>query len=398
MKILQICNKVPYPPNEGGSIAMNLITEGLLKAGHQVKVLAINTKKHFVNIDKLPEDYRKNTSIEAVFVDTAVKPLDAFLNLFSSKSYNIERFILLDFEKKIIDLIQNDNYDIIQLETLFVCPYIDTIRKHTKAKIIYRAHNIEHLIWERTYKSCNNILKKAYLKLLAKRLKQYEIGVLNKTDGIAAITQYDLKILSDMGCKKPITNIPVGVFMNNILNTEMDFEFPSFFHIGSMNWIPNIEGMKWFINKVWNKFYMQNPNVKFYIAGRHMPEYFKNLGDKNIVNLGEIDNAQKFMQSKAVMIVPLLSGSGMRVKIIEGMANSKAIITTTIGAEGINCEKDKDIIIADSAEEFISAMTYCISNKNNIDKIGKNAKLLVENEYDNNKIISNLIDFYKKIC
>ena len=129
-----------------------------------------------------------------------------------------------------------------------------------------------------------------------------------------------------------------------------------------------------------------------------MPDCFKNLEDINIVNLGEVDNAYLFMQSKAIMIVPLLSGSGMRVKIIEGMANGKTIITTSIGAEGINYENNKNILIADTPAQFIEAIKYCIANKNNIDTIGNNAKLLIENEYDNAKIVLNLIDFYKKVC
>jgi polysaccharide biosynthesis protein PslH len=398
MKILQICNKIPFPPNEGGSIAMNLITEGLLKAGHQVKILAINTRKHFVDINSLPDDYKKNTSIEAVFIDTTVKPLDAFLNLFTSKSYNIERFINSDFEKKIIEIIQSETFDIIQLETLFVCPYIDIIRKYSSAKIVYRAHNVEHIIWKRNYISCKNILKKAYLKLLTNRLKRYEVDVLNIVDGIVAITQADVDFITILGCYKPKINIPVGVYINKISFPEKDYEFPSFFHIGSMNWIPNIEGMKWFISKVWNKFHLQNPNVKFYIAGRHMPDCFKNLESINIINLGEVDNANLFIQSKAVMIVPLLSGGGMRVKIIEGMANAKTIITTTIGAEGINYENKRNILIADTPEEFINAINYCISDKGFINTIGENAKLLIENEYNNEKIISKLVDFYKKIC
>jgi len=398
MKILQICNKVPFPPNEGGSIAMNLLTDGLLNADCEVKVLAINTKKHFVDIQTLPAQYRKKTNIEAVFIDRSLKAINAFLNLFTSKSYHIERFISNDFKKKLIEILNNDCYDIIQLETLYVCPYIETIRNNSNAKIIYRAHNIEHLIWERTYKNIRNIVKRAYLKILTKRLKRFEITVLNKIDGIAAITQCDAELLAELGCNKPIVNIPVGFYLNSLPEKNSNYEFPSLFHIGSMNWIPNIEGIKWFINKVWMKFNEQHPHIKFYIAGRHMPDCFKNLEDINIVNLGEVDNAYLFMQSKAIMIVPLLSGSGMRVKIIEGMANGKTIITTSIGAEGINYENNKNILIADTPAQFIEAIKYCIANKNNIDTIGNNAKLLIENEYDNAKIVLNLIDFYKKVC
>jgi glycosyltransferase involved in cell wall biosynthesis len=398
MKILQICNKVPYPPNEGGSIAMNLISEGLLNAGHNVKVLAINAKKNFIDIASLPEEYRIKTAIEAVYVDTDIKVLKAFLNLFSSRSYNVERFINKDFEKKIAELLSKEQYDIVQLETLYVCPYIELIRKYSKAPIVYRAHNVEHLIWERICRSEKNPLKRAYLKLLTKRLKSYETGILNKVDGIAAITGYDAQLISGLGSRKPVISIPVGFRLKDVPGISNDYKFPSFFHIGSMNWIPNIEGIEWFLGNVWPSFSKQYPAVSFHLAGRHMPAEFMNLENKNIINHGEVDNAHQFMQSWAVMIVPLLSGSGMRVKIIEAMACGKAVIATTIGAEGINCKDKLNILIADNPEQFMAAMEYCLSDKAKVDKIGENARSLVENEYDNGRIVSNLLEFYKKIC
>ncbi|MBE9480552.1 MAG: glycosyl transferase family 1, partial [Bacteroidetes bacterium] len=144
MKILMLCNKSPYPPKEGGPIAMNMIIEGLIDANHQVKVLAINTNKYFTNINEIPEEYRKKTNIEAVYIDLSIKPLDAFLNLFTNKSYHVQRFISKNFENKLIEILKNESFDIIQLETLFITPYIETIRKYSKAKIVLRAHNIEH--------------------------------------------------------------------------------------------------------------------------------------------------------------------------------------------------------------------------------------------------------------
>ncbi|NLF43649.1 MAG: hypothetical protein GX587_13220, partial [Bacteroidales bacterium] len=101
MKILQICHKVPFPPKDGGCIAMNLITEGLINAGHQLKVISFNQKKNFSA--NLPEDYVQKTNIETLFIDTAVNPLAAFINLFSKKSYNIQRFVKKDFQKLIIN-------------------------------------------------------------------------------------------------------------------------------------------------------------------------------------------------------------------------------------------------------------------------------------------------------
>jgi len=167
-------------------------------------------------------------TIETVYIDTSLKVWDAFANLFSSESYHIKRFISEDFKNKLITILKNDNFDIIQLESLFVTPYIDCIRKYSNAKVVLRAHNVEFEIWERLTTVCKNPLKKAYLKLLTKRLRQYEINQLNSYDGMVAITHREINqlnsydgmvaithrdadIFKKMGCKVPITDIPVGI-------------------------------------------------------------------------------------------------------------------------------------------------------------------------------------------
>lgn len=398
MKILIICNKSPYPPKEGGPIAMNAIINGLTDAGHNVKVLAVNSPKYNVDINKLPVDYRNKTNIEAVYVDLTVKPLEIFFNLFSNQSYHVKRFISKDFENKIIEILKNNTFDFIQLETLYMSPYLEVIRKYSDAKIILRAHNIEHLIWQRLARTCKNPLKRFVYKHLSTTLKNYELSVINKYDGIAAITKKDINFFKNNGCNVPIIDIPFGIdITDNTDKINTDFEFPSLFHIGSMNWIPNVEGIKWFIDEAWPKIHMQYPGLKFYLAGREMPNWLKNLNSQNIVVLGEVDNASEFINSKAIMIVPLLSGSGIRIKIIEGMKLGKTIISTSIGAEGINYLNNKDILIADTADDFFNAVKRCVEDKKFCIEIGSNAKKLISNQYNSKKIIEKLVEFYKNL-
>src|SRR5687768_9812153 len=118
MRILQVCSKIPFPPKDGGSIAMNILTHGLIQCGHEVSVLAVNTPKHYIKDSDIDPDYRRMTSYRSVFIDTSVKPLDAFLNLFSSRSYNVSRFFSPEFEKELIRILKEKTYDIVHLETL----------------------------------------------------------------------------------------------------------------------------------------------------------------------------------------------------------------------------------------------------------------------------------------
>ena len=121
----------------------------------------------------------------------------------------------------------------------------------------------------------------------------------------------------------------------------------------------------------------------------------RKLKTNNCDYIGEVDDAVAFMQLYPVMIVPLLSGSGMRVKIIEGMSLGKAIVTTTIGSEGLNATHKKNILTADTADGFIEEITFLINYPDECQKIGNNAQKFVEVNFDNSKIISDLEKFYK---
>ncbi|MCD4665894.1 MAG: glycosyltransferase, partial [Bacteroidales bacterium] len=246
MKILFLCNKSPYPPKEGGPMAMNANIEGLLKAGHQVKILALNTNKYFINENEIPEGYKKRTGIELIFKDLSVKPYKAFLNLFSKKSYHVNRFISKEFKEKLTDILTKESFDIVQLEMLYMTLYIDAIRKNSNAKIILRSHNIEHLIWARITSSTENTLKKFYLNYLTGKLKKYELESLNLYDGIATISKKDGDYFKNSGCNIPLTDIPFGLDISKYKSEKPAYEFPSLFHLGSMNWMPNEEGIKWF--------------------------------------------------------------------------------------------------------------------------------------------------------
>lgn len=397
MKILQICNKPPYPAVDGGAIAMNNTTQGLISNGYEVKVVAISTAKHPVNIDSLPKDYLVSTKFESVFIDTSIKLKDAFFNLFSSKSYNIERFISNDLTKKLITILEQENFDIIILESLFVAPYIETIKKISKAKIVLRAHNVEYKIWERISSNTKNPIKKSYLSLLAKRLKAYEIKTFKDLDGIVAMTKIDANQFVQLGFNKCITAVPTGYIINQSDSENVEVEKNSIFHIASMDWLPNVEGIKWFLNNVWQTVYLNSPNSKLYLAGREMPQEFYDLKLDNVITVGKVESAKEFYLSKKIMIVPVLSGSGMRIKIIEGMALGKVIISTTIGAEGIQVTNNKNILIADSPEEFAEAIIKCTSNEYFCNEIGLNAQKLIVEKYSNLDLSNQLISFFNLI-
>ena len=394
MKILQICHKPPYPPVDGGCMAMNNISQGFLSLGHELKVLCIETDKHPFKKDDIPTEILEKTKMEAIHVDTRVNLVEAFCSVVTSDSYNISRFFTPDVDIRLTEILSKEKFDIIHLESLFVTPYIGTIRRLSKARVYLRSHNLEYMIWERMASGAKNKAKKAYLKLLSKQLKRYEIKTVNDVDGIVAITQEDAYKYQKLNSNTPIITIPFGLDISEYKPIYKSIDKPNLFHIGSMDWKPNIEAFDWFISNVWPKINIKFPHLKMKLAGRNMPDNYNNKLAINVEIVGEVDSAIDFINKNDVMIVPLQSAGGMRIKIIEGMAMGKTIISSSIGAEGINYENGKNILIANTIAEYLKHIDTLIQNPEKCNEIGKNARTLIEEQYDSLAVTKNLIEFY----
>ncbi|WP_158288514.1 glycosyltransferase family 4 protein [Mucilaginibacter psychrotolerans] len=397
MRILILTHRVPFPQNGGYPIVVGNTIKGLVTHGHQVSLISINVKKHTDKISERDELLNKIAYTE-YDIDTHVSAVEFVSNLFTKNPYNIDKYYTAGFEKLLVQNLKDNTYDIVQLEGLFVAPYLSAIRKASRAKVIYRAHNIEHQVWRRLAQQKGDPFKKWYLNLLARRVKTYELELLNKFDGIAVFTAQDKTSMLSFGAKIPLQVLPIGVDLTRYCPEPDKTEYPSLFFLGSLDWLPNREGIEWFIENFHKEIVDGDLKVKFYVAGNSIPEEFDEYEVPGKVFIqGEVDDALEFVNSKSIMIVPLLSGGGMRVKIVEGMAMQKCIISTTIGAEGINFTDGKDIIIANNADEFYKAMLRCIRDEEYSRTVGKNARLLIEQQHDVNKVTEGLLAFYRSV-
>lgn len=382
MRILQLCSKVPYPAKDGGSLAMLNLAEMMHEHGFQVKILSIETPKHPSPSNGYPSIFKQKFSPESVFIDTHAKIIPALRNLFFSQaSYHLERFNHKNFEEKLIATIHNYKPQIVVLDSLFTCGYIDTIRAISQAKIIYRAHNIEHLIWQEISLKTKSFLKKKYLSIQSSRLKKEEMQLITNCDGILAITSKDYDFFKLNFQNKRLMTLPFTIDVNQY-HCNNQLQDKAIFFIGAMDWYPNLEGVKWFIDMVWDKVLKVHPTAKFMIAGKAMPGDLKNLEHKNIINLGEVADAKKFMEKYPMMVAPIFSGGGLKIKIIEAMAMGKIVVCNPQAATGIQATHQKNILFANSSQEFVSLINECLSNLPEQIMIGKNARLLVEEHFN----------------
>lgn len=395
MKVLQLCNKPPYPPVDGGTLAMNSITQGLLEAGCEVRVLSLCSDKHPVLESRIPDSYRQATHFEAVHVDLSLHPLDAGVAMLCGESYHVKRFENKAFARRLAEVLEEETFDVVHVESVFLTPYLPVIRAHSQAKVMLRAHNVEHTIWRRVAQGERSPFKRWYLKHLSLTLAAYEREHLNDYDGVVSITENDAEQLRTMGCRRPMVAIPFGITPDGEVSVEE--EPNSLFHIGSMDWMPNQEGVRWFLEQVWPKVHERMPQLTLYLAGRKMPEDLMRLDMEGVRVLGEVPDAMYFISSKQINVVPLLSGSGIRVKIIEAMSVGKVVVTTTIGAEGIGCTDGVDVLIADTPEQYVDQLYRCVSDPAFRQEIGSHAARLIAERFGSKQLTERLLDFYYQI-
>lgn len=397
MKILQICNKAPYPPNDGSSIAIYNMSLGLISQNIDLHIFTLNTKKHYKSNDLIPEDYRKKTNYVSFDIDTNPTFFGALRTLFTQKSYFITRFHNVDFETKLSAVLGEEKFDIVQLEGLFMCSYIPLIKKLSKAKIVLRAHNVEHLIWERHIMQTGSFLKKMYLKFESKKLKITELKAFSLVDAIIPITPKDSYFIKQL-CDTPTHTALTGTNIADYdIKKSADFDHLSLFHFGSMDWIPNQEAVDWFLAKCWEKIKCEVPNVKFIIAGRNIPNRYRQLNDSSIVIEENVPKSSDVYQKYNIMVVPVLSGSGLRIKIVEGLCFGKAIVSTDIGAEGIDCTSEKDILLATNEDEFSTAVINLLKDTYKRELIEYNARNFAIDHLNNEPIAEKLVAFYKNL-
>ncbi len=399
MKILQLAKKFPYPARDGESLAVLHLSKALSQNGCEVSLLAMNTSRHYVNLGKgIPEELSYYKEVDTVVVDNSIKWQDAFKNLFSKESYHITRFISEDFTLKLEEVLQKNQYDVIQLETLYLTPFLPVIKKYSDAMVVLRAHNIEHEIWSRIASQVKFIPKKLYLHHLSKKLKNFEINKLNDFDFLVAITERDLAYFKSLGYKNGCVSSPVGFELNKYQAEYTAFSNPmKISFIGSLDWMPNIEAIRWFLSNVWPEIQKKLPELEFHFAGRNPPSDLSGVSLPNVFYHPDIQDAKEFLLRYPVLVVPVFAGSGIRVKILEAMALGRVVITTSIGLEGIPAKHREQVLLANNVDDFVQSIEQCFTNYSKIIKIGQKAQNFVSNHFDGLKLAGKLINAYKKV-
>lgn len=395
MKIFQISNRVPWPLNEGGTIGIYNYTRAFAELGHSVTLYCLDGIKHQTPIKEATQELSKYAQLYIHPIDTDVKPQEVITHLLKGESYNVSRFYNKTFEDEIAQELKREKYDVVQLEGTFAAPYIDIVRKHHAGLVSLRMHNVEYEIWERLSENERNPIKKWYLGKLAKQLKAYEEKILKKVDTVVPVTENDVAKFKKMHANGHYMCIPAGIDLRTWVYRPT-CAYQHWYHIGSMEWHGNVDAVKWYIDKVHQQLADSGIPYMLHLAGKGIDtKLYSTLVNSKVYD--NVPSAVDFVTPLDICVVPLRSGSGIRLKILEAMAAGKVVVCTTIGAQGINCKHLQTVLIADTPAEFAELLAKMHSGEIDMKSIANNARKLVEQAYSTEALAQAQLTYYSDL-
>lgn len=391
-RILFLAGRLPYPIDDGWKIRTFNLIKGLSRHGYVIDLLTfIKTEKEknfFVNL----KDY---CNIYCIVRDKEYAITDLIKGVCTSTPLPVLNYRISNMHKKISELIAENKYDLIQVEDIVMCQYLPKAINTLK---VLDMHNIESELMRRYAKEEKNIFKKIYAVLTARKLEAYENFVKKEFDLILVCSEDDRNILLRRGGFEKVELIPNGVDCSyyDIKNEEA---IPNnIVFVGSMDYHANITGMKYFLKKIFPAVIKRHEDVKLYIVGKNPSKDILHFTNKNITVTGAVEDVRPYLSSAKVVIVPLLVGGGTRLKILEAMAMGKAIVSTSVGSEGISVKDGHNIIIADTVDQFTQGISLLLENDALLTQIGDNAKEFSRLHYDWKIITTKLHDLYVNMC
>jgi glycosyltransferase involved in cell wall biosynthesis len=218
-------------------------------------------------------------------------------------------------------------------------------------------HNVESILWNRQSRHEPNIIKRLVFKLEAAKMARYERATVARFHHVIAVSDNDRDEMSKMAEPSRISVVPTGVDLNQYSAAAGESAIePLVIFVGSMDWEANIDGVDYFCREIWPAVRARVPASRLRIVGRNPHARVKRLADDFVEVTGTVPSVMEHLREAAVIVVPLRIGGGTRLKIYEAMAMGKAVVSTTIGAEGLDVTDERDILLEDTAEGFADSV------------------------------------------
>lgn len=391
MKLLVLDEEFPYPLNSGNRIrSFNLMRR--LALNHEVRYLAYGKNGS--------DGYQalKEASIHPMAVNHQIPPksgplfyLRLLSNLFSQWPYIVTSHHSAAFEQALERCLRDDPPDLI------LCawsPYAIFLKNLDSVIRVIGSVNIESQIWWRYYENESNAMKRWYIGRQAAKVERFERLAFQWSEGATAVTRQEADVIASYDSSLKVDVIDNGVDLEYFSGSGKGATESHLVFTGSMDWRPNQDAAVWFASNIFPGLKRDIPDLQATFVGRQPPRHVTELGNiDGIAVTGTVADVRPYLQDASVYIVPLRVGGGSRLKILEALAMGKAVVSTSIGAEGLEVVDGKHLLLADGAQDFAAAVKRLLSDKALADRLGAAGRTMVQERYGWDRLAEKLERF-----
>lgn len=393
MRILIVSSYLPYPLFSGGQIRLYNLIKNLSKK-HEITLVCEKRDNQSQNdIDQISKICSKVYAVNRKKQWTAKNILKTG---FSLKPFLITGHESHEMKTLIAKLLSEENFDLIHVETFYVMQNLPVDKTNIlKIPIILAEHNIEYKVYEK-YVSKSLLIARPLLYLDILKLKRIEKYYWGKASRLIAVSEIEAKQME----RPDVEVIPNGVDIEKFKMKKLskDGKQKNVLFIGDFKWIQNRDSVVYIIKNIWPRITAKNPGVKLWIVGRSIPDSIKKLKDPSIVFDENAPLETELIFQKAdILLAPIRVGGGTNFKILESMSSGTPVITTSLGNEGIGARDNEEIIICDKPEDFSSKTNLLLNDEYLSEKISRNGRKFIENNFDWKNISEKLNKVYESL-
>ncbi|WP_281560883.1 glycosyltransferase [Thalassomonas sp. RHCl1] len=394
-KILFITTRLPYPTNEGHQIR----TYNLLKRicpSHQV---------HYLSLQRNDDDPSAVQHLEGMCQSVQVFPIpnehskirfakDLLQGFFTKTPFVVRKYFSQELARAIEEKLATEQFDLVHFDMLPLAQYGKLLGN---VPYVLNNHNVESLLLKRRAENADSLPEKIFFSNQGKSLHRFEADVCARAKETFVCSQIDADILQELSPAAKISVVENGVDTQFFSPGKQEQIENSLVFVGGMGWFPNKDGMIFFMDEVMPKILAKIPDAKLTLVGKSTGVQIPQDVKDNITVTGFVDDFRPIVASAAVYILPIRVGSGTRLKLLEAMAMGKAIVSTSVGAEGVNLNADENIIYADDASAFARGIIALLTDSEKNNRFGHSARELATSKYDWDIIANKLLSSYNTI-
>ena len=395
MRILFLSPTVPFPLTDGGRIRVfNLLKQ--IAQRSEVTLLALKTQSS--DVESVVHLERFGIRVHLVQQGGKLPSVSfgTLLRAFLKKvPITVARYNVPAYRQKFRELVATETFDLVHYEMFHVAQF------HTETHLpsLLSQQNVDTAIWRRLCQETANPLRKCLYWTQQRAFERYERLTHPQFDIVTCASEIDRQTFQRTNAAGRFEIIPNGVDVEDYQPAYGSEEEAHLIYIGSMDWYPNEDAVAFFADEVLPKIREKLPDVQFSaVGGNPSPRVQKLAARSHILVTGRVPEIKPYFARATVFVVPLRIGSGTRLKILEALAMGKAVVSTTVGAEGLNLVDGEEILIADEPIAFAEAVLRLLTDASLRRKIGENGRARVERDYDWRRIGEKLYRLYESLC